>query len=208
MKRLKFLFTLILLCSATLGQTAPNILLIGDSLSAAYGMDRKAGWVALLQQHLDQQGYAHQVINASISGETSAGGLSRLDTLLAQQHPEIVVIALGANDGLRGLSLSVLSNNLRQMVKRSQQHGAKVLLIGMRLPPNYGARYNDAFYQTYALLAQQLDIALVPFLLTGIAEKNENFQVDRLHPKASVQPQLLENVWPILQRIVEESKTQ
>lgn len=179
-----------------------RILVVGDSLSAAFGIDESQGWVALLQQRLDRQGLPHQVVNASISGETSAGGLSRLPALLEEHQPQVVILALGANDGLRGLSLGELRSNLLQMTTLARDAGARVLLVGMHLPPNYGPAYTRLFHQVYVELAEAETIPLTPFLLDGIGMERRWFQDDGLHPNATAQPRLLDNVWPRLESLL------
>ncbi len=189
---------------APIGAQAHTILVLGDSLSAAYGIPRESGWVALLQKKLahEQNLTRSDVVNASISGDTSKGGLARLPPLLAKHHPDIVVIELGANDGLRGFQIRELRSNLEQLIKLSQQSGAKVLLIGMKMPPNYGLRYTTDFSQSYSLLAQQYGVSLVPFFLDGVATHPELIQADGLHPRAEAQQRLLDNVWPYLQKLL------
>lgn len=180
-------------------QTAPpRLLVFGDSLSAAYGIEVQDGWVALLQQRLRAQGEPHTVVNASVSGETTAGGRARLPALLAQQRYAVVVLELGGNDGLRGLSLRQTEDNLRAMIRAAQGSGARVLLIGMRLPPNYGTTYTEAFAAIYPRLARELGVALVPFLLSEVATDPALMQPDRIHPRAEAQPRLLDTVWPAL----------
>lgn len=180
---------------------AARILVMGDSLSAEYGLARGTGWVALLQSRLQEQGMAAEVINASISGETTSGGLTRLPPLLKQHRPTHVVIELGANDALRGLPLKSSRANLQTMIEASQQAGAKVLLIGMMVPPNYGKRYTDDFQAMFPDLAQTHRTALVPFLLKGIADRPDArnwFQADGIHPLAKGHPIIMENVWAAL----------
>lgn len=181
---------------------APVILVLGDSLSAGYGLRTGEGWVLLLQERLRQQGYGHRVVNASVSGETTAGALARLPRALKLHRPAIVVIEVGANDGLRGLPVRDLRINLTALVQRSRAAGARVLLVGVRMPPNYGARYADQFYASYQDLARRERLAFVPFLLDGIANRAESFQDDRLHPNAAAQPKLLDNVWPRLRPLL------
>ena len=173
----------------------PVLLVLGDSLSAEYGISRGEGWVNLLERRINNKEPAWQVFNASISGETTAGGLSRLPDLLQQKKPQLVIIELGANDALRGLALSSSEKNLRTMVQLSLKAKAKVLLLGMRIPSNYGATYSKQFASMYATIATAENISLVPFFLKGVAEKPELFQADRLHPRAEAQPILLQNVW-------------
>lgn len=171
------------------------ILIVGDSLSAAYGISKKTAWPKLLQQKLAQLGYDYQVVNASISGDTTAGGLNRLPQTIEREQPEVVVIELGANDGLRGLSLIQAMDNLDRMILHSRQSGARVLLLGMRLPHNYGAEYGQKFQQIYLDVAQKRGVSLVPFFLQGVAETRAMMQADGLHPSAAAQPMILENVW-------------
>jgi acyl-CoA thioesterase-1 len=174
---------------------APVVLVLGDSLSAEYGIKRGSGWVQLLSERLQQQKFRWQVVNASVSGETTSGGRSRLPALLQQHRPRIVIIELGANDGLRGLSLNVTRQNLLAMIQDAQQSGAKVLLVGMQLPPNFGASYTRDFADLFRRLAKERKTALVPFLLEGIAADLSYFQDDRIHPNEKAQVRLLDNVW-------------
>ena len=180
------------------GREPLRLLVLGDSLSAEYGLRRGAGWVSLLESRLRAQRLAWQVVNASISGETTAGGLSRLPALLARHTPRVVVIELGGNDALRGLSLDGTRENLRRMARLSREAGARVLIAGMQIPPNYGRAYADRFSGMFADVARETDAALVPFLLEGVAEREELFQADRIHPTAQAQPIMLDNVWPVL----------
>ncbi|MEE8059982.1 MAG: arylesterase [Pseudomonadales bacterium] len=181
-----------------------SILVLGDSLSAAHGIAREDGWVVLLEQHLKQHhdNKNLQVINASISGETTAGGLSRLPKLLTQYQPSIVIIELGANDGLRGFPIKTFRDNLDQLVSLPQTANAKVLLTGMHIPPNYGPRYTQMFYASYGIIAQKYQIPLLPFLLEDIAIYPELMQQDGLHPTAQAQPQILQNVLAHLKEIL------
>ena len=171
------------------------MLVYGDSLSAAYGMPERNGWVALLGERLKRERPNYSVANASISSETTAGGLVRFGKVLEQHRPAIVILELGANDGLRGLPMAAMKKNLSAMIMKSQKAGAKVLLVGVRLPPNYGDAYTRAFAQTYAELAKQYRTALVPFLFEGFGEKMDFFQADNMHPTIAAQPLLLNNVW-------------
>ncbi|MFA7386365.1 MAG: arylesterase [Thiohalobacteraceae bacterium] len=184
--------------AADTGGATPRILVFGDSLSAAYGIETQAGWVALLEQRLRERGYPHQVINASISGETTAGGRARLPGLLAREPFDLVIIELGGNDGLRGLDLRQTEDNLRAMIDAAHASGAQALLVGMRLPPNYGPTYTEAFTRIYSDLASELEVALVPFLLEGVGTDAGLMQPDRVHPRAEAQARLLDNVWPTL----------
>ena len=208
----KFLLMLALaaapLSSAVAADTAvdaPTILVFGDSLSAAYRIPRDQGWVALLQQRLQQQGLPHRVVNASVSGETTSGGLSRLPAALQEHNPDIVVLELGANDGLRGLPIPAMQRNLSAMIEASQDVGARVLLAGMLIPPNYGPRYTSAFAASYTELAERFDLPLVPFLLDGVAGKRAFTQEDGLHPTAAAQEKILDNVWETLQPLLKQS---
>jgi len=172
-----------------------TVLVLGDSLSAEYGLPRGTGWVALMEKRLDKEKFDAKVVNASISGETTSGGKTRLPALLDQHRPSIVIIELGGNDGLRGLPLTTTENNLRAMVASSQAVKAKVLLVGMQLPPNYGRDYASRFSSIYTHVAQDNKTVLVPFLLDGVADKEQLFQPDRIHPTAAAQPTMLDNVW-------------
>ena len=192
-----------LLCMAVLHAphslaNTSKILIVGDSLSAEYGLPRGTGWVSLLDKRLRSQQSSWSLINASISGETSAGGQARLATLLKTHQPQIVIIELGANDALRGLQLQATEKNLRQMIQASKKSGARVLLLGMRIPPNYGADYSNQFFRIFATLAKNEQIEYVPFFLEKVADKAELFQADRIHPNVEAQSILLENVWPKL----------
>ncbi|MDH1262855.1 MULTISPECIES: arylesterase [unclassified Pseudomonas] len=178
---------------------AGTVLVVGDSISAAFGLDTRQGWVALLEKRLQEQGFEHRVVNASISGDTSAGGAARLPALLAEHRPELVVLELGGNDGLRGQPPAQLQQNLASMVRQSQEIGAKVLILGMRLPPNYGQRYTTAFAAVYPKVAEESGSALVPFVLEGIGGVPGMMQDDGLHPSIEAQPVLLDNVWPALE---------
>jgi acyl-CoA thioesterase-1 len=177
---------------------APVLLVVGDSISAAYGIAAADGWVSLLAARLNRDGYRHRVVNASISGDTTAGGRARLPALLTQHLPAIVVIELGGNDGLRGGSLQSTRENLDAMATTAQRAGARVLIVGMKLPPNYGPAYTREFDAVFASVAALRKTALVPFLFEGFGHDNASFQPDRIHPTAAVQPLLLANVWPAL----------
>lgn len=181
---------------------AGTVLVVGDSISAALGLETSQGWVSLLQKRLDDEGFEHRVVNASISGDTSAGGASRLPALLGEHKPELVIIELGGNDGLRGQPPAQLQHNLAGMVEQSQKTGAKVLLLGMRLPPNYGKRYTDAFALVYQDLASARQVPLVPFFLEGVGGVEGMMQADGIHPAASAQGKLLDNVWPTLKPLL------
>ncbi|GFM89909.1 arylesterase [Pseudomonas cichorii] len=184
------------------GAVAGTVLIVGDSISAAFGLDTRVGWVSLLEQRMRSEGHTDKVVNASISGDTSAGGLARLPTLLAEHKPELVILELGGNDGLRGQLPAQLQQNLTSMVQQSKGAGAKVLLLGMRIPPNYGPRYTTAFAEVYPKVAQETDIPLVPFMLEGVGGVAALMQDDGLHPNAKAQPMLLDNVWPSLKPLL------
>ena len=186
-----------------LAETAPaTILVLGDSISAAYGINTNEGWVALLQQRLAQKGLNYRVVNASVSGDTTRTGLNRLNDALQQHQPAIVIVALGGNDGLRGLPFSEIETSLTSIIQLSQQQGAKVLLVGVRLPPNYGAFYNTRFATLFQQLSDTYQVGLVPMLLDQVSDHRELMQADGIHPTAAAQTQILENVWPHLQPLL------
>ncbi len=182
--------------------SASTILVFGDSLSAAYGIRPEQGWVTLLMQRLQAQGYGYQVVNASVSGETSSGGLERLPRALRLHSPRVVILELGANDGLRGLPLSAMRDNLSRMVQLAQTAGARVLLVGIRIPPNYGPRYTEEFARVYPELAQQYHLPLVPFLLEKVALDPALMQEDGMHPNAAAEPTVLDTLWPYLEPLL------
>jgi len=185
--------------------SAPKtVLVVGDSLSAEYGLARGSGWVALLEQRLKSQKIDARIVNASISGETTSGGRTRLPALLQQHKPNLVVLELGANDGLRGLPVNAAEDNLRTMIALAQKNQAKVLLVGMRMPPNYGRTYTERFAGMYKELSSQLKVPLVPFMLDGVAQEPANFQADRLHPLATAHPTILNNIWPQFAPLIKE----
>ena len=183
-----------------------TVLVLGDSLSAEYGLARGTGWVALLEQRITQNKLSANVINASISGETTSGGKARLENLLKKYHPDILIIELGGNDALRGLALSASEKNFRDMISMANSVKTNVLLVGMRIPPNYGKDYTEQFFSIYVRVAKESKSALVPFLLEGVADKPELFQADRIHLLASAHPVLLDNVWPQLQILLKKIK--
>jgi acyl-CoA thioesterase-1 len=201
-KRLFILFMLVVASARAFGAApaqVPLILVFGDSISAGYGLERvEQGWVALLQTRLKSQEYVYQVVNASVSGETTAGGLARLPRALLLHQPKIVILELGGNDGLRALPIAQMRANLQRMVDLSTAAGAKVLLLGMRIPPNYGPEYTEQFRVSYSDLARDRKLPLVPFLLNDIALTPALMQADGFHPNKLGQPKLLENVWPSL----------
>ena len=189
--------------SSSLSQAAePVILVLGDSLSAAYGIDKRAGWVNLLQSRLASEGHPQRVVNASISGDTSAGGLTRLPRSLQESQPAVLIIELGSNDGLRGLDLGATRANLAAMIDLGRADGCRVLLIGMRMPPNFGKAFTERFQGMFRELAREKRVPLVPFLLDGIVLRPELMQEDGLHPNAAAQPMMLENVWKRLQPLL------
>ncbi|WP_178108270.1 MULTISPECIES: arylesterase [unclassified Pseudomonas] len=181
---------------------AGTLLVVGDSISAGFGLDTRQGWVSLLQTQLRQEGFDTQVVNASISGDTSAGGQARLPALLAVHKPSLVVVELGGNDGLRGQPPAQLQQNLASMIDSARQAGAKVLLLGMRLPPNYGVRYTSAFADVYQHLAEQKQVPLVPFFLEGVGGVPQMMQADGIHPAQGAQQRLLENAWPAIKPLL------
>jgi acyl-CoA thioesterase-1 len=198
-------FALLLLLSgaaANAYSASKTVLVVGDSLSAEYGIARGAGWVSLLEQRLKTKGPAASIVNASVSGETTSGGRTRLPALLSKHKPNVVIIELGANDGLRGLPVAAAEANLRAMIDASRKAGAQVLLVGMRMPPNYGRDYADKFFAMYGTLSKDVKVPLAPFMLDGVAEKPELFQPDRMHPLAEAHPIILANIWPHLQPIL------
>ena len=178
------------------------IVVLGDSLSAAFGIDQDDGWVNLLQQRLDERTGGWRVVNAGISGDTTAGGLSRLPRLLELHRPRLLIIELGSNDGLRGFGFDQIRANLRHMIKLSRAAGSQPLLVGARIPPNYGAAYADAFHRLFREVADREQVPLVPFLLAGVAQDRSLMQADGYHPNADAQPQLLANVWPVLEPLL------
>ena len=194
---------LLLLCLQSVAVASDRILVVGDSLSAAYGIEKRLGWVALLEQRLEDRGYDAAVVNASITGDTTSGGLSRLPAALDREQPSLVVIALGGNDGLRGFRPSQMQDNLARMISLSRSAGARVLLLGVMLPANYGRTYGEKFHRVYTELAEQAQVALVPFFLEGVAETRELMQPDGIHPAAAAQPRILDNVWVALEPLLD-----
>jgi len=194
----------VMLAASASAYSAPKtVLVLGDSLSAEYGLARGAGWIALLEQKLKAEKIDARIVNASISGETTSGGRARLPALLNQHKPQVVVIELGANDGLRGLPVPAAEANLRAMVSMSQQQDAKVMLIGMRMPPNYGRAYTERFFTMYENLAKEVKAPLVPFMLEGVADNPALFQADRRHPNAEAHPMILNNIWPTFKALIQ-----
>ena len=197
-----WMFLLCLLAAPLNAMASSGILILGDSISAGYGVPQGQGWVTLLQKRLQQRAHDQAVINASISGETTDGGRNRLPDLLAKHHPSIVVVELGGNDGLRGFPIERLRSNLAYIVETARGSGARVLLIGMKIPPNYGLRYTSDFYTTFSDTAKKFGIPFVPFLLDGIATQPNLLQEDGIHPNVGAQQRLLDNVWPHLQPLL------
>lgn len=202
---------LLLVCAAASAQApaakgadAPVWLVLGDSLSAAYGIAQSQGWVALLQQRLTERGYRARLVNASVSGETTAGGLARLPALLERHRPAVVLIELGGNDGLRALPVAKLRDNLRQLVALTKRAGARPVVFEMRLPPNYGPDYVAQFTESFALAAREGGAPLVPFLLAPIATDRAAFQADGIHPVAGAEPKILDAVWPSLEKLAKK----
>jgi acyl-CoA thioesterase-1 len=191
-------------CETQANAVYPKILVYGDSLSASYGVAKEQGWVAILQKKLNVQHYQYEVINASISGETTSGGLTRFTSTLAKTKPSIIILELGANDGLRGLPVKEMSKNLSTMISLSKEAKVRVLLIGMRIPPNYGPKYTELFSNTYPQLSQQHQIPLVPFMLENIAAHPNLIQDDGLHPNALGQPMIIDNIWPELHLLLKK----
>ncbi len=197
-------------CSATAhaadaqaaAQPKPAIVVLGDSLSAEYGLPRDTGWVNLLRDKLAKERFDYSVANSSISGDTTSGGRARLTAVLSRLKPAVVIVELGANDALRGVPLATTETNLRSIVDASQAAHAKVLLIGMYVPPNYGPDYTQKFHAVYERIAKDKNVPLVPFLLAGIADRPAMFQADQIHPTVQAQPLLLENVWPTLKPLL------
>ena len=183
---------------------ASTLVVLGDSLSAAYGINPKHGWVELLQQRITDKGYPLEVINTSISGDTTLGGYRRLGPILEKHQPSIIVIELGANDGLRGLSLTAMKNNISNMIRTSQAAKTHVILIGMKLPPNYGPAYSAAFQHVYTDLAKKYSITLIPFLLNGLETQFNLFQADGLHPTQAAQSIILDTVWPDIYHVIKK----
>ena len=196
------LLTTLALSGVAAAAPSPTVLVLGDSLSAAYGLAANQGWVALIAQKMRTTHPAWRVVNASISGETTAGGAARIASELKRSRPSIVVVELGANDGLRGLSLQQTRTNLDRIIGASTRSGARVLLVGMRMPPNFGATYTQGFERNYVELSKKHKTAFLPFLLAPIATERNNFQADNLHPVAAAQPRLRDHVWPVLRPLL------
>ena len=198
----RVLLLCLMLCAPAAYSASKTLLVLGDSISAEYGLPRDSGWVSLLQTRLSDDKLPVSVVNASISGETTAGGLTRLPGLLQQHKPAVLIIELGGNDGLRGLSLAATQSNLREMIKSADRIGARVLLLGMRVPPNYGPDYSKRFAAMYQGLARERNVKLVPFLFAGLEDTERFFQQDRIHPNQRAQTVMLDNVWPSLRSLL------
>ena len=198
----RVLLLCLMLCAPAAYSASKTLLVLGDSISAEYGLPRDSGWVSLLQTRLSDDKLPVSVVNASISGETTAGGLTRLPALLQQHKPAVLIIELGGNDGLRGLSLAATQSNLREMIKSADSIGARVLLLGMRVPPNYGPDYSKRFAAMYQGLARERNVKLVPFLFAGLEDTERFFQQDRIHPNQRAQMVMLDNVWPSLRSLL------
>lgn len=198
----RVLLLCLMLCAPAAYSASKTLLVLGDSISAEYGLPRDSGWVSLLQTRLSDDKLPVSVVNASISGETTAGGLTRLPGLLQQHKPAVLIIELGGNDGLRGLSLAATQSNLREMIKSADRMGARVLLLGMRVPPNYGPDYSKRFAAMYQGLARERNVKLVPFLFAGLEDTERFFQQDRIHPNQRAQTVMLDNVWPSLRSLL------
>ncbi|MDH3490407.1 MAG: arylesterase [Gammaproteobacteria bacterium] len=195
----KLLTIVVLLMTATAaGNGSPTVLVFGDSLSAGFGIDVDQSWTALLQSRLEKLGYEHRVVNASISGETTEGGAARIETALSTFSPDLIILELGGNDGLRGFPPERMKDNLTKIIERSKASGASVVLLGIRIPTNYGPRYTAAFEAVYRQVANDLDIKWIEFFMEGVAMNEELLQADRIHPNSEAQPILLENAWPII----------
>jgi len=195
----KILTLIVLLMAANAQATdSPTVLIFGDSLSAGYGIDVDQSWAALLQQRLEEQGYEHRVVNASISGETTEGGAARIDSAIGTFSPDLIILELGGNDGLRGFPPARIKGNLETIARRARDSGASVVLLGIRIPTNYGARYTQAFEAVYAEVATELGIKWIEFFMDGVALNDELLQEDRIHPNLEAQAILLDNAWPII----------
>lgn len=200
-----FLIAGLLLPGVSRAAGDPTILVLGDSLSAGYGLSMDSGWVRLLEQRIREHDYPHRVVNASISGDTTAGGLTRLPPLLERHSPAVLVIELGANDGLRGIAFEEIDTNLTRLARLGLESGARVLIVGTRLPPNYGAAYTDRFQALFKTVAERERVAWIPRLLAGVADDWGLMQADGLHPTAEAQPRILDNVWPGLEPLLRDT---
>jgi acyl-CoA thioesterase I len=195
---------MILITAGAGGADTPSILVFGDSLSAGYGIDASQSWVSLLQQRLEEQGYEHEVINASVSGETTEGGATRIDTALSDFSPDLIILELGGNDGLRGIPVDRMKSNFEQIIARAKASGAAVVLLGIRIPTNYGPRYSAEFEAVFRQVSEELKIQWIDFFMEGIALNDELLQDDRIHPNAVAQPLLLDNAWPVIRAALDQ----
>jgi acyl-CoA thioesterase-1 len=203
----KFLILLLFLLAIPAGGAgAPTVLVFGDSLSAGFGIEVDQSWTTLLQSRLQGQGYEHRVVNASISGETTEGGASRIHSAIERFEPSVVILELGGNDGLRGFPPERMRDNLRTIIETSKAGGAAVVLLGIRIPANYGPRYTEAFEKVYRDLAAELDVPWIEFFMTGVAMNRDLMQGDGIHPNARAQPILLDNAWPIIRLALEQAR--
>ena len=191
------------MASAASAAESPTVLIFGDSLSAGYGLEVDQSWGTLLQQRLEEQGYEHRVVNASISGETTEGGVTQIGAAIETFSPELIILELGGNDGLRGFPPARIKSNLRAIAERARNSGAEVVLLGIKIPTNYGARYTEAFEAVYPDVAAELDIQWIEFFMDGVALNDELLQEDRIHPNAMAQPILLDNAWPVIHATLE-----
>jgi len=191
------------MASAASAAESPTVLIFGDSLSAGYGLEVDQSWGTLLQQRLEEQGYEHRVVNASISGETTEGGVTQIGAAIEAFSPELIILELGGNDGLRGFPPARIKSNLRAIAERARDSGAEVVLLGIKIPTNYGARYTEAFEAVYPDIAAELDIQWIEFFMDGVALNDELLQEDRIHPNAMAQPILLDNAWPVIHATLE-----
>lgn len=205
MRKLLTLVVLLFSAAAHAGD-APTVLIFGDSLSAGFGLEVDQSWATLLQRRLEDQGYEHRVVNASISGETTEGGAAQIDNAIASFAPELIILELGGNDGLRGFPPARIKDNLLAIARRARESGAGVVLLGIRIPTNYGTRYTQAFEAVYAEVAEELDIEWIEFFMDGVALNDELLQDDRIHPNAEAQPILLDNAWPVIRATLDKNK--
>ncbi len=200
------LFALLMLAAAPAAAQPRNLLVWGDSLSAAYGMREEQGWVRLLSGRIEREFPSYQVVNGSVSGETTTGGLERLPAMLAEFRPELVILELGGNDGLRGIPVAAIRSNLAGMIRLIKASGGRVLLAGIRIPPNYGPRYTEPFHENYFSLAEEFELPLLPFLIEGIPQNPELMQDDGIHPTAAAQPLILDNIWTALEPMLRQAE--
>lgn len=207
MSFIRWLCLFVVAATTPVAAADPVILVLGDSLSSAHGIGEQQGWVSLLREKLEDNGYPHVVVNASVSGDTTRDALSRLDATIDRHRPDIAIVALGGNDGLRAFSIDTIESNLSRILEALRASGAKIVLAGIRLPPNYGPVYTQAFEALYPALAEKYDAALVPFFMRDVATDPALMQDDEVHPNAAAQPLLLENVWPALEPVLHETDT-